>query len=278
MTSRCVDSSAPKGIQSDRSLRRRGRVLLKGTYSWYAFNHMVFRYIMGAVVFLTVVCVAPILAHRNVGSHLPQLQSSSSAKAAANVDPPDALTNQDAISASAMIGRGPLKANSAHVRITSASSSVSDTNITCSSNCAPATLADASMEYSWRQYDVPPELGRAMRVQLTTCMANAADPHGCNAFSQCTTTPEQCLYAEASAWDEIGAAAYDALLRVVQPTAALIDSQTSWKNFARAECRLTSYLFQDDPVLRREEIARCAVRLSSERAIDLHQYLANVTK
>jgi len=170
----------------------------------------------------------------------------------------------------------------APLRSLSAQLSESTTSVVRSLLVATSSVSDLSapddsgtLEYSWQANASTPELSK-LRDELLMCISHSTNPRECDTLSSCTTTLEQCSYSEAVAWDEIGNAAYMELLASGKAHSALLISQAAWKLFARAECDLVDSLFFDDPIFRREEVSRCAVRLSSERALTLRAYLENV--
>jgi len=129
-------------------------------------------------------------------------------------------------------------------------------------------------EYSWRKYELDSDQLIRTRDQLSACIAGSVSPRDCVGItlSSCTTTMEQCTFAEAFLWDQVGATTYMALKSDRTVSQSLIESQAAWKGFARAECSFVGTIHKNNVPLQRNEFARCTLRVSANRAINLREY------
>ncbi|MEY9470846.1 uncharacterized protein YecT (DUF1311 family) [Bradyrhizobium yuanmingense] len=149
------------------------------------------------------------------------------------------------------------------------------------SSTAAASSDNFPTDYAWRANELSPEYTQRIQDQLTNCISASEDPSNCVGItysSNCSTTVEQCAYAEAGAWDEIGKAAYAKLLEASDVRKAAEQSQAEWKTFSAAECSLVGALYQTDAPRYHLERANCALELSSARAISLRDYVLASSK
>ena len=132
-------------------------------------------------------------------------------------------------------------------------------------------------KYSWLTVDENYELSRNATKALVDCLSHSQDPRSCVGITlaTCQETPEQCAYAEAYSWDAIGEGAYTKLSLSERVGNAVRISQNAWKAYAYSECNVW-YEIQDTILMRRNERARCALQLSSDRAITLRNHAYNL--
>jgi len=138
--------------------------------------------------------------------------------------------------------------------------------------------AKAYIEYSPWAYEYDAKLSEDNVATVDKCLSTSQSPYACveSTLPNCKTTPEQCLYAEAYAWDRIGKRSYEELAGAIKAVAALENSQSAWKVFARSACAFVGALDSNQPFQGRTDMAECILKILADRAIGLRQYARQV--